>query len=80
MGWTIHPCSQTRCDYRHSVTQGARANPKPSMRQSRFLTTNDGAELHYVEAGNGEPLLFIHGAGLSAELFAAQIDHFSDGR
>jgi len=34
--------------------------------QGRFVTLADGLRLHYLEAGEGEPVLFIHGSGPGA--------------
>ena len=38
----------------------------------------NGTRLHYREFGSGEPLVFIHGLGSSAEDWAKQIDFFAD--
>lgn len=37
-----------------------------------------GVELHYVEAGEGPPLVFVPGWTLTTELFEAQLDAFAD--
>ena len=47
---------------------------KPS---SYYFTTNDGAKLHYLEVGKGEPLLMLPGGGFSAEIFNYQLDILS---
>jgi len=38
--------------------------------------THDGVKLYYEVYGAGEPLLLVHGNGLSIASFKAQIDHF----
>src|SRR5262245_57090454 len=43
-----------------------------------FFTTNDGARLHYVEAGSGKPLVMIRGWSQTAAQFKAQIEGLSD--
>jgi len=37
-----------------------------------------GVDLHYVEAGQGQPIVFIPGWTLTTELFRAQIEAFAD--
>jgi non-heme chloroperoxidase len=37
----------------------------------------DGAELHYLESGLGDPIVFVHGWTMSADVWRHQIDHFS---
>jgi 3-oxoadipate enol-lactonase len=39
----------------------------------------DGAELHVEEAGEGRPLVFVHGLGLSGELWSRMRDSFGEG-
>ena len=58
---------------------------------SRFLELNDGAKLHYVDEGAGEPILFVHGnptwsfawrrfvQDLSSDHRAIAIDHVGCG-
>jgi len=41
--------------------------------------THDGVELYYEVYGAGEPVLMVHGNGLSIASLAAQIDHFREG-
>lgn len=43
------------------------------------FTTNDGVQLHYVEAGSGRPLVMIPGWSQSAAEFKYQIAGLSDG-
>ncbi len=47
------------------------------LRKSNFLKLNDGIEMHYVEKGEGDPIIFIPGLTFSWELFEAQIEYFS---
>ncbi|BAN47113.1 alpha/beta fold hydrolase [Metapseudomonas resinovorans] len=37
-----------------------------ALAQGRFVTLPDGLRLHYIEAGEGEPVVFIHGSGPGA--------------
>ncbi|MFZ6050127.1 alpha/beta fold hydrolase [Pseudomonas sp. CR3202] len=37
-----------------------------ALPQGRFVTLPDGLRLHYQEAGEGEPVVFIHGSGPGA--------------
>ncbi|WP_333814921.1 alpha/beta fold hydrolase [Tabrizicola sp.] len=46
---------------------------------SRILRLSDGAAVRLLEAGQGAPLLLIHGVGLRAEAWAPQIAALSDG-
>jgi len=45
---------------------------------SHYFTTSDGVKLHYLQAGEGDTLLMLPGAGLTAKIFAAQIKSFSN--
>lgn len=45
--------------------------------ESCYLKLEEGIEMHYVEKGAGDPLIFIPGLTFCAEIFHAQIDHFS---
>ena len=40
--------------------------------------THDGVELYYEVYGSGEPVLMVHGNGLSIGSLSAQIDHFRE--
>ena len=44
---------------------------------SHFFTASDGAKLHYLQAGEGEVLLMLPGAGLSADVFQYQMKALS---
>ncbi|MGQ7958035.1 alpha/beta fold hydrolase [Pseudomonas sp. SP16.1] len=37
-----------------------------ALSQGRFVTLADGLRLHYIEAGAGEPVVFVHGSGPGA--------------
>ena len=37
----------------------------------------DGVSFHYIDKGQGKPLLFLHGFALSTEAWKSQIDEFS---
>lgn len=45
--------------------------------ESRYLKLEEGIELHYMEKGVGDPMVFIPGLTFCGEIFHAQIDHFS---
>ena len=42
-----------------------------------FFTLTDGAELHYLEAGSGETVVFLHGWACHSEFFKYQIEALS---
>ena len=43
------------------------------MRRSGRVAVDDGVELHYIEEGEGRPIVFIHGVWASARFFDRQI-------
>src|SRR5947207_3026658 len=45
--------------------------------KSEFFKTSDGIRIHYVEAGNGRPIVFIPGWTMPAWIWQKQIDEFS---
>lgn len=47
------------------------------LTQAAF-TTNDGIELHYVTAGVGSPIVFVHGWSHSAKVFFPQLTALRD--
>jgi microsomal epoxide hydrolase len=49
----------------------------PSSPNDRFFQSSDGIELHYVDVGQGPVLVFVPGWAMPAEIWRAQIDHFS---
>ncbi len=44
------------------------------MTVSKYMTTNDGVKLHYLEEGIGQPLVMLPGWSQSAEQFKYQIE------
>jgi len=38
----------------------------------------NGAELHYEDAGEGRPVVFVHGVWMSGRFFARQLPHFAE--
>jgi len=46
--------------------------------ESKYLSLEEGIEMHYVEKGEGDPMVLIPGLTFSWEIFKAQIDHFSE--
>ncbi|MBQ1385114.1 MAG: alpha/beta hydrolase [Firmicutes bacterium] len=45
--------------------------------ESRFFPVAPGVELHYIEKGEGRPIIFIPGLTFPAEIFSAQVNYFS---
>jgi non-heme chloroperoxidase len=45
--------------------------------KSAFFKTSDGIRIHYLEAGNGRPIVFIPGWTMPAWIWEKQIDEFS---
>jgi non-heme chloroperoxidase len=45
--------------------------------KSEFFKTSDGIRIHYVEVGNGRPIVFIPGWTMPAWIWQKQIDEFS---
>ena len=58
-----------------AASRAARAQVSGQMGQ---VTTNDGVNLHYLEAGSGKPILLIPGWSQTAEQFKYQLDGLSD--
>lgn len=48
-----------------------------SARREGTVTTPDGVRIRYVEAGRGRTILFVPGWTMTAEIWDAQIAHFS---
>jgi non-heme chloroperoxidase len=53
-----------------------RAADQPAVKDA-FLTLPDGAKIHYLEAGQGSPIVFIPGWTMAADIWEPQIAHFS---
>ena len=53
------------------------AQENPVEVRSGFVTTSDGIELHYLEAGSGSSILFVPGWIGVAEFWEPQLDHFA---
>ena len=49
---------------------------KPAVKDA-FLTLPDGAKIHYLEAGQGTPIVFIPGWTMAADIWESQIAYFS---
>ncbi|MEA4973307.1 AB hydrolase superfamily protein YdjP [bioreactor metagenome] len=43
-----------------------------------YFQTSDGADIHYIEEGNGKTIILIHGWGCAAELYKYQIKALKD--
>jgi len=46
--------------------------------ESKYITVAPNVEIHYLEKGEGDPIVFIPGLTFSGEIFKAQIEHFSE--
>ena len=46
--------------------------------KSGFIKTSDGIRIHYVEAGKGDPIVFIPGWRMPAWIWQKQIDGLSN--
>ena len=44
--------------------------------ESKYFRVAPGIELHYLEKGEGRPLVFIPGLTFSGEIFKAQLEYF----
>src|SRR5262250_3313965 len=55
---------------------GAQAE-KPSAAESGFVSSADGARIHYIEAGKGPAILFVPGWTAPAWMWEKQIAHFA---
>ena len=45
--------------------------------KSDYFKTSDGVRIHYLEAGSGQPIVFIPGWTMPAWIWQKQIDTFS---
>lgn len=46
--------------------------------KSGWFTTSDGIKIHFIEAGQGKPIVFIPGWTMAADIWQPQIDFFPD--
>ena len=60
------------------VTAFAVAASDPPQMKSGYFTTSDGVRLHYLEAGQGAPIVFVPGWTMPAWIWDAQILHFAE--
>ena len=44
--------------------------------ERKFARSKDGVRIHYVTAGSGQPVVFVHGLGESHETWKPQIEFF----
>lgn len=78
----FNPVLRAFLDAGETARRPRTARPAPSTATDASaamgtIAVND-TTLHYREAGSGEPLVFIHGLGSSADDWARQIDAFAD--
>ena len=45
--------------------------------QSKYQTVDTNVEIHYIEKGEGDPIIFIPGLTFSGDIFKAQVEYFS---
>ena len=45
--------------------------------ESRYVAVAPSVELHFLEKGEGKPLVFIPSLTFSGEIFKAQVEYFS---
>ena len=53
------------------------SNALAQATKSDFFKTSDGVRIHYLEAGNGKPIVFIPGWTMPAWIWEKQIAEFS---
>jgi pimeloyl-ACP methyl ester carboxylesterase len=51
-----------------------------SSAQSRYVDVGPGRRVHAIEAGDGQPLVLLHGSGPTALLFLPLLERFTDVR
>jgi non-heme chloroperoxidase len=56
---------------------GIHPMPAKAEIEHRFFRTSDNVQLHYLEAGNGQTLVFVPGWLMPAEIWEPQIRYFS---
>lgn len=61
------------------IGSAALSAPALSQPASRSFVTSDGVRLHWLEAGRGRPIVFVPGWTMPAEIWDAQLAHFSAG-
>lgn len=47
------------------------------MKKNNYFETAPGIEIHYIDEGQGTPVIFVPGWTFSADVFEKQIDYFS---
>ncbi len=52
----------------------------PTSSAHRSLSTDDGAEIHVVEGGRGQPVVLVHGFMLSSAIWSYQLRDLADSR
>lgn len=59
------------------VSRAEARTEKPSATKSGFVTSADGAKIHYIEAGKGPAILFVPGFTAPGWIWEKQITQFS---
>ena len=86
----MRPVLRSAVNRRHLLTSGAKLSltafasaviwPRLGASQSSLAegyADGDGVRLYFVRAGEGELMLFLHGAGDTGALYASQLEEFS---
>lgn len=60
-----------------ALLASATARAENPAAKDAFLTLPDGAKIHYLEAGQGSPIVFIPGWTMAADIWEKQIAYFS---
>lgn len=61
------------------LTPGGSAQAeKTEATKSGFVTSADGAKIHYIEAGKGSAILFVPGWSMPGWVWEKQIAHFAE--
>src|SRR5882762_3821756 len=63
---------------RHEDAMGKMSVASNIKIASKYLRTNDGVRLHYLEAGAGKTIVLVHGISQTAEQFKFQIEGLAD--
>ncbi len=68
-GWIVERLMMRRLDLAASPST---VTALPSIATDRWMDTDDGGSMHWIEAGSGQPLVLLHGITLEAEAWSRQ--------
>ena len=66
-----------RKTWKNSININGGFNMSKDRIESKYFPIEQGIEMHYMEKGEGNPLIFIPGLTCAGEIFMRQIDYFS---